>query len=127
MSKSRKPIITPPPSEPAADPHAFRPDPALYARMSKPRSREETESAFNAFDADVRAARERHGIANVLCIVSAFAHVVGNQGPAEQVVTVAACGDMANIAALGIAGFRWAREQHIEMFNRAAGVSGEEG
>lgn len=109
------------------DPHRTH-NPALYHRLSVPRPRAEVEASIRAFDTDVQAARERHGIAELLIVYGAMvAPEEGEAGRAELVVAIATAGSSARVPLLALHAARVGREEHLAMYDRAvAGGEGEE-
>lgn len=89
----------------------FKPNPDLYQRLATPRPRSAAEAAIEAFDADVQAARERHGIAELLVVLGA---VVEGEG---TIVAVSNYGSAAKMATLALAAKERAREIHMAIFD----------
>ncbi len=106
----------------------FRPNPSLYRRLSQPRPRAEVEAAIAAFDADVQAARERHGIAELLIVCGAVvAPAPAEEGRREATaIATAHYGDPKMLPTLALAARNWARRAHMAIFDSlfAAGVDG---
>ncbi len=104
----------------------FRPNPSLYHRLATPRPRAEVEAAIAAFDADVRAARERHGIAELLIVCGAVVAPAEEGGREATAIATAHYGDPAMLPTLALAARNWARRAHMAMFDElfAAGADG---
>lgn len=62
-----------------------RVNPELYARLTKPRPRAEVLAALEAFDAELYALREKHGIADLL--VTSATHMEKDDGGSEVIIT----------------------------------------
>ena len=101
-------------------PNQFKPNPELYKRLATPRPRAVVEASIQAFDADVQAARERHGIAELLCVVGA---VVAGEG---TIVAVSNYGSAAKMATLALAAKERAREIHMAIFDEVFAADGAE-
>jgi hypothetical protein len=98
-----------------ADPTGTIYDPDLYARMSQPRPPAEVAAAYLAFWEDVSAARERHGIRDVVIVSTVV--VAREDGPSDVELRVGYRGDSAMvlpILAQAIGSLRRAREQELD-------------
>lgn len=88
-----------------------RSNPALYHRLSKPRPEAEVRAAIEAFDAEVYALREKHGI----CDLQYTAVVaVEKDGGAMDYMSVAHYGDTRNavqVAVQSLAHWRKSRQR----------------
>ena len=98
----------------------FKPNPELYKRLATPRPRAVVEASIQAFDADVQAARERHGIAELLVVLGA---VVEGEG---TIVAVSNYGSAAKMATLALAAKERAREIHMAIFDDVFAADGAE-
>ncbi len=98
----------------------FRPNPTLYQRLAVPRPRAEVEAAIAAFDADVQAARERHGIAELLLVCGAVvAAGEGTDAHEHMAIATASYGNAAMLPTLALAAKEQARRMHMAMFEDA--------
>lgn len=106
----------------------FRPNPTLYQRLAVPRPRAAVEAALAAFDADVQAARERHGIAELLCVVGAVVAPAEEGGAAATAIAVMNYGAASMLPTLALAAREQARKAHMAMFDGLfAGGGGADG
>ena len=105
----------------------FRLNPPLYQRLAIPRPRSDVEVAIAAFDADVQAARERHGIAELLCVVGAVVAGEGEGGSAQTAIAVSSYGAASMTPVLALAAQRQAREMHMRIFDGMFAPSGGDG
>lgn len=96
----------------------FRPNPTLYQRLSQPRPLPTVEAAIAAFDADVQAARERHGIAELLLVCGAVVAPAEEGGEAQTAVAVSSYGAESMTPVLALAARERARETHMAVFDR---------
>ena len=104
----------------------FRPNPTLYQRLAVPRPRAEVEAAIAAFDADVQAARERHGIAELLCVVGAVVAPSEEGATASTAIAVSSYGAASMTPVLALAAQRQAREMHMRIFDGMFAPGGED-
>lgn len=95
----------------------FRPNPTLYQRLAVPRPRAEVDAAIKAFDADVQSARERHGIAELLCVVGAVVESAEEGGTASTAIAVSSYGAASMTPVLALAARDRAREAHMAIFD----------
>ncbi len=109
-------------------PNQFKPNPELYKRLATPRPRAVVEASIQAFDADVQAARERHGIAELLVVLGAVVAPAEEGGEAQTAIAVSSYGAASMTPVLALAAQRQAREAHMAMFDGmfAPGGEGEE-
>jgi len=107
-------------------PAPFRPNPTLYQRLAVPRPRAAVEAALAAFDADVQAARERHGIAELLCVVGAVVAPAEEGGAAATAIAVMNYGDAAMLPSLAVAARDQARRATLAMFDSVFAPPGDD-
>ena len=105
----------------------FRPNPTLYQRLAVPRPRAAVEASIAAFDADVQAARERHGIAELLCVVGAVVAPAEEGATASTAIAVSSYGAASMTPVLALAAQRQAREMHMRIFDGMFAPSGGDG
>ena len=98
-------------------PNQFKPNPTLYQRLAVPRPRAAVEASIAAFDADVQAARERHGIAELLCVVGAVVAPSEEGATASTAIAVSSYGAASMTPVLALAAQRQAREMHMRIFD----------
>jgi 4-hydroxy-3-methylbut-2-en-1-yl diphosphate synthase IspG/GcpE len=84
------------------------------------------EAAIAAFDADVQAARERHGIAELLCVVGAVVAGEGEGATASTAIAVSSYGAASMTPVLALAAQRQAREMHMRIFDGMFAPGGED-
>lgn len=97
----------------------FKPNPDLYTKLSTPRPRAEVDAAIAAFGADVRAARDRHGIAELLCVFGAVVEGDEEGAAPATAIAVMSCGDAAMLSTLALVARDQARRAHVAMFDKA--------
>lgn len=107
-------------------PAQFKPNPTLYQRLAVPRPRTEVEASIAAFDADVQAARERHGIAELLCVVGAVVAPAEEGATASTAIAVSSYGAASMTPVLALAAQRQAREMHMRIFDGMFAPGGED-
>ena len=105
---------------------AFKPNPTLYQRLALPRPRAAVEASIASFDADVQAARERHGIAELLCVLGAVVAGEGEGGSASTAIAVSSYGAASMTPVLALAAQRQAREMHMRIFDGMFAPGGED-
>jgi hypothetical protein len=100
-----------------------RNNPALYERLTKPRSRADVEASREAFDQELYALREKHGIADML-IVHAMA-ITEPDGTSLVEIGTGYYGNASLAIQLAAAGFSiWKREAHRQIDEAAAVIAG---
>ena len=97
----------------------FKPNPDLYTKLSTPRPRAEVHAAIAAFGADVRAARDRHGIAELLCVFGAVVEGAEEGDAPSTAIAVMSYGDTTMLPTLALAARDQARRAHVAAFDKA--------
>ena len=95
-------------------------DPEKYRRLSEPRPVEETNAAINAFFDELGALREKHGMADVTCVIGVKIQYTDNIG---EGVTSCHYGDSTNQERLLALALGQAQAERREMINTL--LSGE--
>jgi hypothetical protein len=109
-----------------ADPTGTVHDPDLYDRMSQPRPPAEVAAAYLAFWEDVSAARERHGIRDVVIVSTVV--VAHEDGQPTGELRVGYRGDFTLVVPLlaqALGGLRRAREQELDAIAAGRRTTGE--
>ncbi len=92
-------------------------DPKLFREMSEPHeSPEKAGEALEAFYADVRAAREKHRIRNVM-IVGEVSMIIDSEQ--TQAMSYQTCGDIAAAEMLAAYGMGYARKERQMLIAKA--------